>query len=92
MTIVGLVFINIAFEIWNIIFETKTQNLAYENIRATSVSAINLCESIILTIGSWIISLLGHYMMLNVIVGFLGGGLFIISIASIIIFNKYVKE
>lgn len=92
LTVGGLIFINIAFEIWNVIFETKTQNLAYENIRATSVSAINLCESIILTISSWIISLLGHYMMLNVIVGFLGGGLFIISIASIIIFNKYVKE
>lgn len=40
--LIGLMFTNIAFELWNAIFEAEIQRLSYEGIRATAMSSIYL--------------------------------------------------
>lgn len=83
VVLIGLMFINIAFELWNVIFETEIQRLSYEGIRATAMSVVYFGESLLMTIGSWIISLFSRTNSLTSIVGVLGCILFIIALVGL---------
>lgn len=84
LVLIGLMFINIAFELWNAIFEAEIQRLSYEGIRATAMSVIYFGESLLMTIGSWTISLFSRTYSLTSIVGVLGSILFLIALFGLI--------
>lgn len=84
LVLIGLMFINIAFELWNAIFEAEIQRLSYEGIRATVMSVIYFGESLLMTIGSWTISLFSRTYSLTSIVGVLGSILFLIALFGLI--------
>ncbi|MFK5675699.1 MFS transporter [Ligilactobacillus sp. LYQ60] len=82
--LIGLMFINIAFELWNAIFEAEIQRMSYEGIRATAMSVIYFGESLLMTVGSWTISLFSRTYSLTSIVGILGSILFLIALFGLI--------
>lgn len=82
--LLGLIFINIAFELWNTIFEAEIQRLSYEGIRATAMSVVYFGESLLMTIGSWVISILSRVYSLTSIIGMLGSILFIIALVGLV--------
>lgn len=82
--LLGLTFINIAFELWNTIFEAEIQRLSYEGIRATAMSVVYFGESLLMTIGSWVISIFSRMYSLTSIIGMLGSILFIIALVGLV--------
>lgn len=84
----GLIIVNIMFEMWNILFENKIQELAYDNTRASAISMATLCESLILTLGSYFISIFSKITSLINIVSFLGMILLSISLVGILIYTR----
>ncbi|KOY76460.1 Major facilitator family transporter [Apilactobacillus kunkeei] len=84
----GLIIVNIVFEMWNILFENKIQELAYDNTRASAISMATLCESLILTLGSYFISIFSKITSLINIVSFLGMILLSISLVGILIYTR----
>ncbi|MCO6541240.1 MAG: MFS transporter [Lactobacillus sp.] len=87
--IFGLIIINVSFEMWNVILENKIQKIVLEGIRATSISTINLFTSLLLTIGSFLISAMSKTISLELTIGILSGfGLFV----SGFIFIFYMRK
>ena len=84
----GLIIVNIMFEMWNILFENKIQELAYDNTRASAISMVTLCESLILTVGSYFISIFSKITSLINILSFLGIILLSISLVGILIYTR----
>lgn len=86
--LVGLIMVNIIFEMWNILFENKIQELAYDNARASAISMATLCESIILTIGSYCISIFSKITSLINIVSVLGMILLFTSLVGMLMYTR----
>ncbi|WP_261976641.1 MFS transporter [Lactiplantibacillus plantarum] len=85
----GLIIINVSFEMWNVILENKIQKIVLEDIRATSISTINLFTSLLLTISSFLISAMSKETSMELTVGILSGsGLFV----SGLVFIFYIKK
>lgn len=87
----GIVFVNIIFEMWNIIFENKIQKLAYDSIRATIVSFGNALISGLLALSSFFISFVSDKVSLSWIVGSIGSLFLLIAFASTIFFIIHQK-
>lgn len=87
--IFSLVVINVMFEMWNVVFENKIQQISSEGIRASLFSSINFCESLLLTLSSLIISLFDNNFSLNSIISLIG--LIFIGLA-LIFFSVYQRS
>lgn len=88
LVLIGLLIVNVQFEITDAILENQLQNIANEKIRASTISFVYFCESILLTCSSWLISILTKTFNLCSVLGILGAALLIISIISMLILTK----
>lgn len=85
----SLITVNVIFEMWNIIFENKIQEVAYDDIRATVISTGNVFISGLLALSSGLISLVGEKMSLVWIIGSIGSIFLIIALISTLFYiNK----
>ncbi|USS88432.1 MFS transporter [Fructilactobacillus hinvesii] len=84
IVVLGLVVINVVFEMWHLLFENQIQDLAYEHTRASAFSLATFTESAILTVGSTLVSLLTTTMNLLNVVSYLGMGLLAIALLSMV--------
>lgn len=89
--LLGLIIVNIIYEMWNIIFENKIQELAYEDIRATVFSTGNVLISALLALGSGLISLVGEKVSLTLLVGGIGSSFLFIALVSTIFYVNRQK-
>lgn len=78
----SLITVNVIFEMWNIIFENKIQEVAYADIRATVISTGNVFISGLLALSSGLISLVGEKISLVWIIGSVGSIFLIIALIS----------
>lgn len=88
LVLIALLIVNVQFEITDAILENQLQNIANEKIRASTISFVYFCESILLTCSSWLISILTKTFNLCSVLGILGAALLIISIISMLILTK----
>lgn len=91
VVLLGLIIVNIIYEMWNIIFENKIQELAYEDIRATVFSTGNVLISALLALGSGLISLVGEKVSLTLLVGCIGSSFLFIALVSTIFYVSRQK-
>lgn len=92
VVLIGLLIVNVQFEITDAILENQLQNVANEKIRASTISFVYFNESILLTCGSWLISILTKTFSLCNVLGIMGTGLLIVSILSMLIFIKISRN
>ena len=89
----SLITVNVIFEMWNIIFENKIQEVAYADIRATVISTGNVFISGLLALSSGLISLVGEKISLVWIIGSIGSIFLIIALISTLFYiNNKNKE
>ena len=83
ITSIGLLVINVGFELWNVILENQLQRIAPKKIRASIISSVYFIELILLTCGSWLISTLTMKVNISDALGMLGTILLILSVICI---------
>ncbi|USS90738.1 MFS transporter [Fructilactobacillus carniphilus] len=88
--VIGLVVINIVFEMWHLLFENQMQTLTYEQTRASAFSLATFSESVILTVGSALVSLLTTKMELVNVVSYLG--MFLLAVALLSLWVGWHRE
>lgn len=88
LVLIGLLIVNVQFEITDAILENQLQNIANEKIRASTISFVYFCESILLTCSSWLISILTKTFDLCDVLGILGAALLLISITSMLMLTR----
>lgn len=87
----SLITVNVIFEMWNIIFENKIQEVAYADIRATVISTGNVFISGLLALSSGLISLVGEKISLVWIIGSIGSMFLIIALISTLFYISKQK-
>lgn len=87
----SLITVNVIFEMWNIIFENKIQEVAYADIRATVISTGNVFISGLLALSSGLISLVGEKISLVWIIGSIGSIFLIIALISTLFYISKQK-
>lgn len=88
ITSIGLLVINVGFELWNVILENQLQMITPKKIRASIISSVYFIESILLTCGSWLISTLTMKVNISDALGMLGTILLILSVICIASLRK----
>lgn len=86
--LMGLLVVNVQFELSDAILENQLQNIANKKIRASTISFVYFGESILLTCSSWLISMLTKTFNLCNVLGIIGTTLLIISISSMLILTR----
>ena len=87
----SLITVNVIFEMWNIIFENKIQEVAYADIRASVISTGNVFISGLLALSSGLISLVGEKISLVWIIGSIGSIFLIIALISTLFYISKQK-
>lgn len=89
--LIGLILVNVIYEIWNIILENKIQDIAYKNIRATIISVNNLLISGLLTSASFLIGIFSNELSLVSAVSIVTTMYLLISVLSMFMYKRKEK-